>query len=337
MIKSIKYRVKDKNTCTILNQMARDTNFVWNVLNSASRKKWKESRKIFHKFDPYYNEIIKGSSELLTINYRTIQFIRDHFHKNLRKEMKQLRYRGKKSPKWIPFKANNSMIKNGVFRYKKNNFRFWDSFKINGIVKSGSFTQDCTGKWWVSISYESSEVKKSEGISQIGIDLGLKNAATCSNGDVLNVSDLDSIDRRINKLQRARRFTLVNTLYTKKSNIKNDRFNKFALNLVKTNNLIAIGNIKGFTKGTVAKSRHQNSWGILKTKLEFKSLEYDVQLCEVSEYLTTQTCNICGAIEGPKGIKELSVRSWICSCGAELNRDINAAINILDRAKCLAS
>ena len=42
VIKNTKFRIKDKNTSKILDKMARDVNFVWNVLNSASRKKWKE-------------------------------------------------------------------------------------------------------------------------------------------------------------------------------------------------------------------------------------------------------------------------------------------------------
>ncbi len=75
MIKTIKFRIKDKNTATELELMARDVNFVWNVLNSASRKKWKESRKYFHKFDPFFTSITKGSSEYLRINSQTVQAI----------------------------------------------------------------------------------------------------------------------------------------------------------------------------------------------------------------------------------------------------------------------
>lgn len=337
MIKSIKFRVKDKNTSKILDQMARDTNFVWNVLNSASRKKWKESRSMFHKFDPWYNAILSGASKLLTINSQTIQAIRDQFHKDIYQQKKQLRFRGRKSPKWIPFKALTVKVTDGVIRYNGVNFRFWESLKIKGDIKTGSFTQDTTGKWWVSFSYETSEVKIAAGTEEIGIDLGLKTTAVCSNGETLNVNDLKPLDQRIARLQRARNFKLAKVLHKKKTNIKIDRFNKFALGLVITNNLVAIGNVNGFTKGKLAKSRYLNSWGILKNKIAQKCLEYRVSFKEVSEHLTTQACNVCGSIEGPKGIKELSVRSWKCSCGAELNRDINAAINILGRAKCLAS
>jgi putative transposase len=330
MIKTIKFRIKDKNTSKLLEQMARDTNFVWNVLNAASRKKWKESRQMFHKFNPWYNQILNGASEFLTINSRSIHAIRDQLHKDIHQVKKQIRFRGRKSPKWIPFKGPSIKLKDGVFTYDKNNFRIWQSLNINGIIKLGSFTQDTTGKWFVNFSYETNEIKVSMGDEQVGIDLGLKTTATCSNGTTLDVNDLKPLEKRIARLQRARNFGLVKVLQKKKVNIKNDRFNKFALGLVNTNNLIVIGNINGFTKGNMAKSRYANSWSLLKNKIEFKCEEYGIEYQEVSEYMTTQACNVCGSIEGPKGIKELSVRFWECSCGAGLSRDINAAINILN-------
>jgi len=329
MIKTIKFRIKDKNTSKHLDLMARDVNFVWNVLNSASRKKWKESRKYFHKYDPYFTAITKGASKYLAINAQSIQAITEQFHKDIRQQKKQLRYRGEKSSKWIPFKGETIKLNEGVVKYNKQNFRIWQSLKINGKIKSGSFTCNSVGKWFISFSYETNEVKVSTGKEHIGIDLGLKTTATCSNGIELSVNDLKKYDIRIAKLQRARRFKLAKVIHLKKTNIKNDRFNKFALNLVKTNSLIAIGNVSIPLKGKLAKSRYNNSWSTLKRKLEFKALEYSVNYFEVSEHLTTQTCNICGSIEGPKGIKELGVRNWKCSCGAELNRDINAATNIL--------
>lgn len=334
--KTIRYRIKDKNTSKMLGVMARDSNLVWNVINAASRKKWKESRKVFHKFDPWFTEIMKGASKELSINAQTIQAIMAQFHKDIHQQKKQLRFRGKKSKKWIPFKGQTIKICNDTIVYDGKKFRIWNSFKIPGEIKSGCFSQDSTGKWFISFIYEA-ELKNSNGRDQVGIDLGLKTTATCSNGETLELKSLSVLDKKIANLQKARRFKRVKIVHKKKSNIRKDRIYKFALGLVKTNDLIAVGNISGFTSGKLAKSRYQNSWSMLRRHLEFKAAEYQVSFCEVSEYLTTQRCNICGSIEGPRGIKELSVREWACSCGAGLNRDVNAAINILSRARCLAS
>ena len=122
-------------------------------------------------------------------------------------------------------------------------------------------------KWFVSLTYEA-EPHQSEGINQVGIDLGLKTTATCSDGRELNLKDLDNLDKRIARLQRVKGKKRVTALHKKKANIRKDRINKFARDLVKTNNLIAIGNVQGFTQGRLAKSRHQNLWPILKGQRE---------------------------------------------------------------------
>lgn len=336
LLKTIKFRIKDKNKAKHLDLIARDVNLVWNVLNSASRKIWKESRKVFHKFDPWVASIVNGASKELLINAQTIQAIRDQIHKDIRQSKKQLRYRGRNSPRWIPFNGQTIKLLGDCVFYNGKKYRIWNSFDVPGKIKSGTFTQDRAGKWFVSLTYEA-EPHQSEGINQVGIDLGLKTTATCSDGRELNLKDLDNLDKRIARLQRAKRKKLVTALHKKKANIRKDRINKFARDLVKTNNLIAIGNVQGFTKGRLAKSRYQNSWSILKGQLKFKCLEYGVTFEEVDENFTTQACSQCGSIEGPRGLEGLRVREWTCGCGACLNRDINAALNIRNRAKCLAS
>jgi len=337
MIKTIKFRIKDKNTAIELDLMARDVNFVWNVLNSASRKKWKESRKYFHKFDPFFTSITKGSSEYLKINSQAVQAITEQFHKDIKQFKKQLRFRGIKTPRWIPFKGQTVKLLGDSVKYNGAKFRIWKSANVTGKIKTGCFTRDTLGRWFVSFTYEEKILQFPQGIGKVGVDLGLKDTAVCSNGKVLNIKDLDNLDKKIAKMQRAKNFNRAKVLHKKKENIRKDRFNKFALDLVKTNSLIAIGNITGFKKGNLAKSRYQNAWTLLKNKIEFKCLEYGVDFLEVSENFTTQTCSVCGSIEGPRGIEGLGVRDWICSCTARLNRDVNAAINILSRAKCLAS
>jgi putative transposase len=336
MLKTIKFRIKDKNTSKELDLMAREVKFVWNICNNASRKKWNESRQYFHKFDPYFTSIFKGASKELNINSQTIQSVIEQFHKDIKQHKKQLRFKGRKSPKWIPFKGQTVKLKSDSVKYGDFNFRFWKTLNIKGKIKTGSFNCDSLGRWFVNLTYQA-ELKQSSGIGEVGIDLGLRTTASCSNGKTLKLKELDWIDRKVAKEQRARNFERVKALHIKKANIRKDKINKFALDLVRTNNLIAIGNISGFTKGNFAKSRYQNSWSIFKNRLEFKCLEYGVSFKEVPEHFTTQTCNSCGSIEGPKGIKGLSVSDWICSCGAGLNRDINAGINILSRAKFLAS
>ena len=71
LLKTIKFRIKDKTKANPLDLMARDVNLVWNVLNSASRNIWKASRKVFHKFDPWVALIVNGASKELLIKAQT--------------------------------------------------------------------------------------------------------------------------------------------------------------------------------------------------------------------------------------------------------------------------
>jgi len=71
---------------------------------------------------------------------------------------------------------------------------------------------------------------------------------------------------------------------------------------------------------------------MLKTQLDYKSKAMRVVFMEVNESYSTQTCSSCGCIgdNSPKGLAGLNKRSWECShCGALLDRDVNAALNIL--------
>ncbi len=70
-------------------------------------------------------------------------------------------------------------------------------------------------------------------------------------------------------------------------------------------------------------------WGAYKTMLKYKCDDAGVWFLEINERYSTQECSGCHARTGPKGWDGLAVRHWVCSeCGAEHDRDVNAAINI---------
>ena len=193
MLKTYKYRIKDKNKIKVLDTMSRDTKFVWNVLNSASRKKWKESRKYFHKYDPYFTTIIKGASKCLSLHSQTLQAIMEQFHKDIYQQKKQLRFKSRKNLGWVPFKAAAIRIKDDKFIYNKKLFRIWKSrsFPENFKLKTGSFSQDTLGRWYVNFVIEYDEKLKC-GPNKVGIDLGLKTTAVCSDGKELKLKSIFS-------------------------------------------------------------------------------------------------------------------------------------------------
>jgi transposase len=99
---------------------------------------------------------------------------------------------------------------------------------------------------------------------------------------------------------------------------------------------IAVGNVNAaaLARTRRAKSIHDASWSMFRNQLAYKAVKHGAWFEEVDEKLTSQVCSSCGALPDsrPKGIADLGIREWTCSgCGAEHDRDVNAAKNILAR------
>ena len=73
---------------------------------------------------------------------------------------------------------------------------------------------------------------------------------------------------------------------------------------------------------------HDAGWGTFLSVLAEKAVEHDRQLVTAGRFEpTSQVCSVCGVQDGPK---PLSVRFWTCAgCGTRLDRDFNAAVNVL--------
>jgi len=99
-------------------------------------------------------------------------------------------------------------------------------------------------------------------------------------------------------------------------------------------------NAAGLAKTRMAKSVLDAGWSMFRNMLHYKASRHGATFLEVDERFTTQTCSTCGAIpeSRPKGIAGLGIREWVCSsCGASLDRDVNAARNILALGRSVAA
>jgi putative transposase len=95
-------------------------------------------------------------------------------------------------------------------------------------------------------------------------------------------------------------------------------------------------NASGLAKTKMAKSVLDAGWSAFRTMLKYKSDHAAVWFDEVNESYSTQECCACHARTGPKGLGDLVVRQWSCNvCGAQHDRDTNAAKNILARGLAL--
>src|SRR5690554_680715 len=177
------------------------------------------------------------------------------------------------------------------------------------------------------------DVQPSAGQGVVGIDLGLKDVATCSDGVKLeNGRFYRDLEDKLAIAQRARSKRRVKAFHARIKNRRKDALHKFSRRLVDQHGEIVVGDVSPtkLAKTSMAKSVLDAGWGQLKTMLKYKCDHAGIVFREVSEAYTTRTCSSCGSLSGPHGVNGLRVRAWeSAECGALHDRDTNAARNIL--------
>ena len=201
------------------------------------------------------------------------------------------------------------------------------------MIKAGNFAQDARGRWYVNVVVEAPDEAPTTGTRQIGLDLGLKTLATCSDGTKIEAPRwYRAQQKRLAECQRQRKPRRVRNLHAKIKNRRLDFLHKLSTQRVRDCELIVVGDVSSsrLTRTNLAKSVNDAGWFLFRRLLDYKAIARKVAYREVSEHLTTQTCSHCDAVSGPKGRKGLGVREWVCGeCGAVHDRDVNAALNIL--------
>ena len=371
-IKTLKLRIKDKHA-SVLSQMAREVNQVWNFCNETSSRAIRERHQWLSGFD--LQKLTAGFSkcEEVRVGSSTIQQTCEEYATR-RKQFKKARLNwrvsnpqsAKRSLGWIPFKQGACKYKAGQIAFAGHKLSLWDSYGLaNYELRAGSFNQDARGRWYLNVCVKVA-CEASAGTAAIGIDLGLKTAATASDGSKLEGRWYRATERKLKTVQRAgarkqsqREAALhaaqeaavkggwkppeslrpgktkqVRNLHAKIRNQRKDALHKFSTGLVARSGAIFVGNVssKALVKTQMAKSTLDAGWSQLKTMLEYKCHQASVVFSEVNESWTTQTCNACGVVSGPKGRAGLNKRVWKCMhCLSEHDRDVNAALNIRRR------
>ncbi|WP_211250457.1 RNA-guided endonuclease InsQ/TnpB family protein [Simplicispira psychrophila] len=186
------------------------------------------------------------------------------------------------------------------------------------------------------------DVKKpaaSTGTSSVGIDLGLKNFASFSDGEKIEARQIyQGAEVQLATAQRANDKKRVQAIHAQIANRRKDFLHKLSTRLAKENGAIFVGDVNaaGLAKTKMAKSVLDAGWCAFRTMLKYKCDNAAVWFDEINESYCTQECCVCHARTGPKGLADLAVREWSCSaCGAQHDRDTNAAKNILARGLAL--
>ena len=335
-IKTLKVRVKDKHAAH-LNQMARSVNFVWNFVNELSQRSIKERGVFLSAYD--VQKYTQGVHKELGLHSHTVQKVGAEYATR-RRQFKKSRLSWRKSGGvrrslgWIPINTGAAKWRNGQVYHNGHYFKVWDSYGLSQYkFRSASFSEDARGRWYFNVVVEV-DVVMPKGQDCIGIDLGLTDTATCSDGTKLEAGRFyRSLENKLAVAQRAKNKTQVKTIHAKIANRRKDALHKFSRKLVNRCGEIYVGNVSSLklVKTKMAKSVLDAGWGQLKAMLKYKSDHAGIVFKEVNEAYTTQTCSCCGALPDsrPRGITGLGIREWTCECGVTHDRDVNAARNIL--------
>ena len=202
------------------------------------------------------------------------------------------------------------------------------------------------GRWYASLTVERDEpeVKEAPKGGAVGVDLGVKQLATLSDGTVVeNPRYLRKAEKRLKKAQRElsrkakgskRRDKVrekVANLHAHVANQRSDALHKLTTWLTRKYSEISIEDlhVAGMVKNRhLAKSISDASFGEFRRQLEYKTSRNGARLHVVDRwYRSSKTCSKCGSV---KAKLSLSERTYKCdNCGLTMDRDLNAAINIL--------
>lgn len=234
----------------------------------------------------------------------------------------------------------------------------WDNFINYKSIKRGILSKTSTGKYYVSliVDFENQELTKTN--KSVGIDVGKIYLAILSNGDKIPSLDFSDLENKLKYWQRkmSRRKELAKAkgisledskgyqkaklmackYHEKIKNKRLDYLHKITKEIVENYDFIAIEDIKVkdlLNKSYTNKSNHKTtnqSWYTFRLLLEYKCEMYGKELVIVDPSYTSKTCSCCGYI---KYNLKLYDRVWTCpNCNTIHDRDINASINILNKA-----
>ncbi|MEW2257881.1 RNA-guided endonuclease TnpB family protein [Streptomyces sp. NPDC047869] len=132
-------------------------------------------------------------------------------------------------------------------------------------------------------------------------------------------------------LEKAR--TRVARAHARVADARREFHHQLSTKLIVENQAVAVEDlaVKGLARTCLAKSVHDAGWAAFVTMLEYKAARYGRTFVKIGRFEpTSQVCSRCGVQDGPK---PLHVRVWTCrACGAVLDRDINAAVNVAKAA-----
>lgn len=203
--------------------------------------------------------------------------------------------------------------------------------------------KDAAGRYFASFVVETEPGETlPEAASEVGIDLGLSHFAILSDGTKIESPRfLRRAEKKLKREQqrlarkvkgsnnRAKVRLRVARAHAQVADARREFHHQLSTRIIRENQAVAVEDlaVKGLARTRLAKSVHDAGWSAFLAMLEYKAARYGRTFVRIDRFEpTSQVCCVCGVKDGPK---PLHVRVWECgACGAVLDRDINAAVNV---------
>lgn len=342
----------------IMEEILEKCRIVYNKTLEYRKNKWENERKNVYKYDTHkLLPIWKREDTSLNIPYaQTLQQVQERV--DLAFKAFFCRCKNGETPGYPRFKGKGrydsftypqmqrgmnineniaTLPRIGKLRFKKHR-------EIEGKIKKVTLKRDLTGKWYIFLCIE---IEKDHTLTKnnesIGIDLGIHSFAVFSNGNKINSHKFYKIyEKELSKAkrkfevtkrgskERAKRQKIIATIYAKIRNGRHNFIHQESRKLINKYGVICLENLKAErmqTKvSTINKALNDASWYPFIQALIYKAEEAGRSVVLVNPAYTSQICSRCGSRKKLK----LTERTYSCEkCNLEIDRDENAAINIL--------
>lgn len=359
MEKAFKYRIyPNKTQQELIQKTFGCVRFVYNYFLDLRINEYRNNGKSLS-----YND----TSKLLTQLKKENEWLKEPDKDSLQKSLKNLDNAYQKFFKehagYPKFKSKKDRYKSYRTSCTNNNIRVenkrvklpklgWvkvrDKQIPQGRILNATISQEANGHYYCSIcctDVEMPQCRKTN--TNIGIDLGITDFAIFSNGNKIeNPRFYEKSEKKLTKLQKElSRKTIGGSNWNKVrikvanlqkhiSNQRTDFLQKLTTDIIRTYDVICIEDLDVKSlKETNNSNRNKRvgdvSWSEFRRQITYKSNWYGKVVSVIDRYFpSSQICYVCGQRDGKKSE---DIRNWMCPyCGSELDRDINAAINILN-------